>query len=222
MALTDIPQEIHDKYEIKEWRHASAILTKDYPEEFADLLWVLERFKLRHGAIAKGGGNKSDVAGEIDWLFNQRGWSKKQFDTEIHIDQAVIESPTHEVDQFKNGIAVETEWNNKDPFYDRDLNNFRLLFDLRVVAVGIIITRTDELQDIFEALGRGDSFGEATTHMRKLVFKADGSGAGGCPVLAIGIRKSLYDPDDPGIEIPKKGKKRSRGITPGTIHDSTG
>ena len=27
---------------------------------------------------------------------------------------------------FKNRIAVEMEWNNKDPFYDRDLNNFRI------------------------------------------------------------------------------------------------
>ena len=30
----------------------------------------------------------------------------------------------------KNGFGLEIEWNNKDPFFDRDLNNFRLLFDL--------------------------------------------------------------------------------------------
>jgi len=29
---------------------------------------------------------------------------------------------------FESGtIAVETEWNNKDPFYDRDLENFKRL-----------------------------------------------------------------------------------------------
>jgi len=33
------------------------------------------------------------------------------------------------VDCFKNRVAIEVEWNNKDPFYDRDLNNFRLLYD---------------------------------------------------------------------------------------------
>jgi len=37
------------------------------------------------------------------------------------------------------------EWNNKDPFFDRDLNNFRLLFELRAIDLGIIITRTDDL-----------------------------------------------------------------------------
>jgi hypothetical protein len=36
-------------------------------------------------------------------------------------------------------VALEVEWNNKDPFYDRDLNNFRLLFDLQVIDVGVIM-----------------------------------------------------------------------------------
>jgi hypothetical protein len=212
LALTDIPSDVHERYEIHEWRHAIAVLAKDFPEEFEDLVWVLRSFVLRHGAIAKGGGNKSDVAGEIDWLFGQRGWRKKQFDTQLQVDSAVLESPTHEVDQFKNRIAVETEWNNKDPFFDRDLNNFRLLFDLRAVSVGIIITRTDELQEIFDSLGRGSSFGEATTHMRKLLPKINGGGGGGCPILAIGIRKAAYAADDPGIEIPLKSKKK--GVLP--------
>ena len=43
-------------------------------------------------------------------------------------------SPTHKVDCYKNRIALEIEWNNKDPFFDRDLNNFRLLFDLRAIS----------------------------------------------------------------------------------------
>ncbi len=70
------------------------------------------------------------------------------------------------MDCFKNGVAVEMEWNNKDPFFDRDLNNFRLLFDLRAIQVGIIITRSWELQQIFKQLGRGASYGKATTHQR--------------------------------------------------------
>ena len=45
--------------------------------------------------------------------------------------------------------------NNKDPFYDRDLNNFKLLFDLRAISVGIIITRCDEQYDIIEACSWG-------------------------------------------------------------------
>ena len=69
------------------------------------------------------------------------------------VDKNVSETPTHKIDCYKNRIALEIEWNNKDPFFDRDLNNFRLLFDLRAISVGIIVTRCDELQDIFNDLG---------------------------------------------------------------------
>ena len=56
-------------------------------------------------------------------------------------------------------MALELEWNNKDPFFDRDLNNFRLLFELRAIDVGVIVTRATELQAVFDQLGKGSSYG---------------------------------------------------------------
>lgn len=44
------------------------------------------------------------------------------------------------------GIGVEMEWNNKDPFYDRDLLNFQALHREGALAVGAIVTRGPELQ----------------------------------------------------------------------------
>lgn len=99
------------------------------------------------------------------------------------------------MDCFRNRVALEIEWNNKDPFYDRDLNNFRLLFDLRTVSVGIIITRCDDLQKIFNDLGRGASYGASTTHMSKLLPRIEGGGGAGCPLLVFGISKTLYVED---------------------------
>lgn len=78
-------------------------------------------------------------------------------------------------------------------FFDRDLNNFRLLFELRVISVGVIVTRCDALQSIFDHLNRGSSYGASTTHMGKLVPKIEGGGGGGCPVLVFGIKGTLYD-----------------------------
>jgi hypothetical protein len=52
----------------------------------------------------------------------------------VKVDGEEKKSPIHKVDCYKNKIALELEWNNKDPFFDRDLNNFRLLFDLRASA----------------------------------------------------------------------------------------
>ncbi|RME87730.1 MAG: restriction endonuclease, partial [Zetaproteobacteria bacterium] len=122
-----------------------------------------------------------------------RGWWEKQFRTRMVVDDRTMDSPTHKVDCYRNRVAVEIEWNNKDPFFDRDLNNFRLLFDLRAISVGVIITRCDDLQKIFNNLGRGQSFGASTTHMSKLLPRIRGGGGGGCPILVIGITKKLYE-----------------------------
>lgn len=109
----------------------------------------------------------------------------------------MFESPTHKVDCFKGRVALELEWNNKDPFFDRDLNNFRLLFDLRAIDVGVIVTRASELQAIFKSLGKGPSYGASTTHHEKLWPRIEGGGGGGCPVLTFAIKPDLYVDDGP-------------------------
>jgi len=190
-----IPDEIQRLYEIHEWRHASAILCHDFPDEWNDILSVLGDFRLRKSEIVVPGGRKSPIASEIDKGFYQRGWKETKFDTKVLVDEEHYDSPTHKVDCFKNHIALEIEWNNKDPFYDRDLNNFRLLFDLRVISVGVIVTRCDELQEIFNQLGKGSSYGNSTTHMGKLVPRIEGGGGGGCPILVFGIKPDLYQAD---------------------------
>lgn len=190
---TLIPGAIQAKYEVHEWRNATAILSTAYPAEWADIIAVLGGFKLCHSYIASGGGNKSNVSGALDSGFYGRGWIEKKFETAIELDGTRTPSPTHKIDCYKNTVGLEVEWNNKDPFFDRDLNNFRLLFELRALAVGVIVTRCDELQTIFESLGRGSSYGMSTTHMSKLLPKIEGGGAGGCPTLVFGIRSALYD-----------------------------
>ncbi len=196
MALQDLPNFIRENYSVHEWRHASAVLAKDFATEWEDLIAVLTDFRLFRSHINVGGGGKSKVSGSIDKSFTARGWSERKFATQIRVDEQTFDSPTHKVDCFKNGIGVEIEWNNKTEFYDRDLNNFRLLFDLRAVNVGVIITRCDELQDIFDGLGRGSSYGSTTTILSKLLKKLEGGSGGGCPVLVFGITKSLYVEDN--------------------------
>jgi hypothetical protein len=195
MGIELLPEFIRDKYEIHEWKHASAIMKEDFPDEWRDLIDVLENFKLLRSDIITPGGRKSPISSKIDQFLYERGWEEKQFDTSIVVDDEQYDSPTHKIDCYKNKIAIEIEWNNKDPFYDRDLNNFRLLFDLRVVSVGIIITRSDSLQKIFNDLGKGHSYGASTTHMSKLIPRIEGGSGGGCPVLVFGITDRLYGED---------------------------
>lgn len=193
MGTDLLPEFILANYEIHEWKHACSILKTDFPKEWDDILDLLNYFRFRKSWINTSGGSKSKVSGAIDSFLYNKGWVEKEFDTSVMVDEALMESPTHKVDCYKNEIALEIEWNNKDPFYDRDLNNFRLLFDLRAISVGIIITRCDHLQNIFNSLGRGKSYGNSTTHMSKLIPRIEGGSGGGCPILVFGITNKLYD-----------------------------
>jgi len=195
MSIDIFPEFVRNHYEIHEWKHAITILHGDFSEEWDDLISTLEEFRLRKSWIIIGGGRKSKVADWLDSKLSAKGWVEKAFDTKMLVDGVENLSPTHKIDCYKNRIALEIEWNNKDPFFDRDLNNFRLLFDLRAISVGIIITRCDELQEIFDSLGRGASYGASTTHMSKLLPRIQGGSGGGCPLLVFGIKKSLYNED---------------------------
>lgn len=195
MTIQSFPEFIRQNYELIEVRHATAILENDFPCEWEDIVKVLQSFRLRRKDIIVGGGRKSSIARAIDSEFYKRGWREKGFITKTIVDSTTMDSPTHKVDCYKNRVALEVEWNNKDLFFARDLNNFRLLFELRAISLGVLITRTDELQDIFNQLGRGSSFGASTTHMSKLSPRIQGGGGGGCPILAIGLKRGLYVQD---------------------------
>ncbi|QJP08269.1 BglII/BstYI family type II restriction endonuclease [Pseudomonas multiresinivorans] len=195
MALSALPEFIRDNYEILEWHHATAILEKDFPEEWEQICNVLTNFRLHRSAVLQPGGRKSPISEGLDGTLYEMGWVEKKFDTRIKVDDIERITPTHSIDCFKNRIGLEIEWNNKDPFYDRDLNNFRLLFELKTLSVGVIITRSSELQRIFNELGKGASYGASTTHFNKLKPRILGGGAGGCPVLVFAIKPSLYIED---------------------------
>jgi hypothetical protein len=195
MALDLLPDFIRKHYEVTENRHACAILKVDFPNEWKDLVEVLTQFRLKKSFIKTPGGGKSPISLWFDSAFRQRGWKPKKFDAKLTVDGKKRDLPTHEVDCFKNEVALEIEWNNKDPFFDRDLQAFSAFHNLALAGVGIIITRCDELQQLFVKLNKGPSYGQSTTHMSKLLPRLDRGGGGGCPVLVFGISRRLYVED---------------------------
>jgi len=192
-----VPDDLRELYHVKEWRNAAGVLHTACPGEWQEIIEVLRKFRLLRSEVQAAGKNRSPISRQLDGAFYSRDWTEKKFTTSIKIDDVEFESPTHKVDCFKGRVALELEWNNKDPFFDRDLNNFRLLFDLRAIDVGVIVTRASELQGIFKELGKGSSYGNSTTHHEKLWPRLDGGGGGGCPVLTFAITPKLYVDDGP-------------------------
>src|SRR5205823_9923876 len=76
---------------------------------------------------------------------NELAWQKHEFEIKKTIDGVERESISHEVDHVKNfegkKLALEIEWNNKDPFFDRDLENFKRLHAEGAISAGVMVTR---------------------------------------------------------------------------------
>lgn len=105
----------------------------------------------------------------------------------------------HNIDFVKGKVAFDLEWNSKDQTFDRDLLAMRNYFDARIIEVGIIVTRSEELNSVFSSLGEDikKKYGASTTWMGKLEPRLQARRNGGCPILAIGIRpKCVVDCDN--------------------------
>jgi hypothetical protein len=194
MGLEVIPQDIRERYHIEERRHASAILASDFKAELQDVLDCLRQFMLLRSEIIVGGGGKSKIASRFDDFLLNRGWREKTTRIGKTVDGKSTDLETHKVDFCKGRIAIEVEWNNKDPFFSRDLGTFRLLHEQDIISVGVFITRMDELQRIFDSLGRdiGAKYGPSTTHLGKLLPRIAAGEGGACPLLLIGISPKCY------------------------------
>jgi hypothetical protein len=84
-----------------------------------------------------------------------KGWLKTIFKVEKRINNVPRESQSHEVDHVREfevdgriaRVALEIEWNNKDPFFDRDLENFKRLHSDGAISAGVIVTRGRSLHE---------------------------------------------------------------------------
>jgi hypothetical protein len=77
MGLEILPAVIQETWECHEWRHACAVMVKDFPNEWEDLIGLLNSFKLRRSELtAEGKGNKSLMATQIDSFLFKRGWNE--------------------------------------------------------------------------------------------------------------------------------------------------
>jgi len=123
--------------------HARAILSVDFPDVLSELCSVLNELTIPIEEIIAGGGGESKGTQRLRRALAVHGWEVVEFKIQKIINGIERESISHKMDHvktFDNGtIAVETEWNNKDPFYDRDLENFKRLHAEGAISVGIIL-----------------------------------------------------------------------------------
>lgn len=140
-------------FDVATRNHASAILSVDFPQETADLVQALLEFKIEIPELIGGGGGEAVFTQRLRRTLYELGWPKHTFRVSTSVDGVPRMGIGHEVDHVARGeggtLALEIEWNNKDPFYDRDLESFQRLHVQSAVSVGIIVTRGASLQSSF-------------------------------------------------------------------------
>lgn len=138
-------------YEIYYTRFSDSIIKDHFSEAVSDIQAVLESFEINEDQIIAGGGGLSSITQKLRDKLYEKGWKKINITSEHKVMDRVLTSESHEIDHYKEfekgNIGLEIEWNNKDPFFDRDLENFRKLHQLGELTLGIIITRGTTLQE---------------------------------------------------------------------------
>ena len=137
-------------FDVETRNHAAAILGVDFPEALDTLVTALYQIRIPAEELVRSGGGEAKSTQRLRHALNDAGWPKHNFIVRKIVDEAEREATSHEIDHVyrtTNGvIALEIEWNNKDPFFDRDLENFQRLHADGAISLGIIITRGSSLQ----------------------------------------------------------------------------
>lgn len=143
---------IEKGFQVLTLHHAEAILSYDMPEAAEELERALVGIELPVVELIEGGGGEGELTQRLRRALSEElGWIKHSFEIKKIVDGKERESVSHEIDHVKafdkGTVALEIEWNNKDPFFDRDLENFKRLHADGAISVGVIVTRGESLQE---------------------------------------------------------------------------
>jgi CRISPR-associated protein Csd2 len=182
-----IPADIQKMYEIRDYHHAATILAHDFRGEFENVCKALSDFRITTADILAKGGNESAIPKRFSSILRPMDWKEEKLQANLMVDDKTISSDTHRIDYVKGRVALDVEWNSKDQTFDRDLYAFRTFFEFGKISVAILVTRSEQLNEVFTRLNVMPKYGASTTHLGKLWPRLDASRHGGCPVLVFGI-----------------------------------
>jgi hypothetical protein len=164
-------------FDVLALQHAEAILNADMPAALTDLETVLSGLEIPIEEIVMGGGGEAPSTQRMRRELAAMGWAKRNITVRKLVSDGVAEVETqslsHEIDHIKAFgpavVALEIEWNNKDPFFDRDLESFKRLHAEGAMSVGVIITRGRSLHADLRALLAAFGRREGITSLNDLI-----------------------------------------------------
>jgi Restriction endonuclease BglII len=234
LVNSKVPVDIREKYEVISYRNAAVILAETRRVEFEEILDALLNLTITTTMIRTAGGNESEIPKIFSAALRPRGWHETVISADLlvtlkwreQIRKTKSGKPVmraaertikreryldgHKIDYVKGKVAFDLEWNSKDQTFDRDLYAMSAFFLSGAIDVGILVTRSGSMNEVFRQVGaaltkRGDierrkdgserstmqKYGASTTWMGKLIYRLNAGRNGGCPILAFGITPAL-------------------------------
>ncbi|MET3446703.1 BglII/BstYI family type II restriction endonuclease [Ralstonia sp. 1138] len=204
---------IRERWAFLETSSAAAVLRAVCREEWADITEVLRTFQLVPNRWLRAGGNRGDIAQEIDGMFSDLGWREIRVDlttqgillTKNGKEVERLEPQYQEgylVDNFKGRVALDVEWNAKDGNLDRDLSAYRSWHEAGVISAAVLITQDRvRLKELADRLWRDyqltlpeeerkfklpiDLSTSTTTNLEKAALRVRRGVMGTCPLLVV-------------------------------------
>lgn len=216
-----VDADLLDKFEFYNYNHAEEILTQAFSNEWNEIAECLRKLHISIDDLKEAGGNETKIPKKFDEVLYPLGWREIRISGDLNIkfylrqtkqrnkfSSEPFEEKTipgyidgHNIDFLKGRVAFDLEWNSKDQTFDRDLLAMRTYYDCDIISAGIIVTRAEELNDVFKTIYDYDKtnekwrpilrkYGASTTWMGKLISRLNSRRNGGCPILAVGIKKA--------------------------------
>lgn len=180
-----------DFYEVYSIFEGWTLLNHCAPLARDHIVEILDNFKVRSEYLQFGGkkglqgfGSKTIMSIDLQYSFLNKNFSEKPFLIAITVNgEPHSNKYTHRLDNFfeTDQIAIEIEWNNKDTFYHRDLNNLALLHQFECIRCGVIVTKNSDWS----------KYGTSTTHFNKLEEFIHAGASRTCPLVIFAIKPSV-------------------------------
>jgi hypothetical protein len=205
--------EIRARWAFLETSSAAAVLRSVCPTEWADIVSILGSFRLNPSRWLVAGGNRGDIAKQIDGMFTERGWREIRVDlstkgilknkrNQTVEELAALYQEGYLVDNFKGRVALDVEWNAKDGNLDRDLSAYRAWHEAGVISAAVLITQDRiRLKELAERLWNEyqqtlpeeqrkpklpiDLATSTTTNLEKAALRVRRGVMGTCPLLVV-------------------------------------
>jgi hypothetical protein len=93
-----VPSTISDLYEIHDYKHAAAVISAEFPEEWSEIIGALSKFRFKTVYVTAPGGNESQIPKRISAILRPLGWVEKQLHARLLVDETEVSHDTHKVD----------------------------------------------------------------------------------------------------------------------------